>query len=224
MSNKRFFSLLHGQSIRVAPNTRIIPTNAFSDLLEGKEIIEKAKEDAALYRHEVEQECVKIKEQAEKKGYEEGFQKWAEHIKRFQEEISSVRNEYTKVLATVALKATQKIVGKAFEMDEKLVLNIVSNALKPVLQHKKITIYVNKADLESLENSRDQLKEQFEAIEALSIRERDDVSTGGCIIETEGGIINAQLDNQWNVLEKAFSQLLSEENLKSTTQTVTENH
>lgn len=80
--------------------------------------------------------------------------------------------------------------------------------MKSVAQHKKVTIYVNKADLENMEAHRNQIKELFENLESLSIRPRDDVTTGGCVIETEAGIINAQLENQWVVLERAFTSLM----------------
>ena len=46
----------------------------------------------------------------------------------------------------------------------------------------------------------------FEQINILSIQEKGDISPGGCIIETETGIINASIENQWNALELAFKR------------------
>jgi type III secretion protein L len=67
---------------------------------------------------------------------------------------------------------------------------------------------VNRKDLSILEANRPKLREIFESLESLAIRERADISSGSCIIETEGGIINALLENQWRVLEKAFENML----------------
>ncbi|MEC7838966.1 MAG: HrpE/YscL family type III secretion apparatus protein [Chlamydiota bacterium] len=205
---KKFFSLIHGDDVQVAPGTKVIPSKEYDTMLDAKGVVEKVQKDAVLFKEEVAIECEKLKEQAQKDGYEAGFQEWAEHIEKFQNEINALRKEYSKLLAPVALKATQKIVGKAFEMSDDLIYNIVNNALKPVLQHKKVTIYVNKDDLEALERNREKLRNVFESIETLSIREREDITQGGCVIETEGGIINARLENQWAVLERAFEQLL----------------
>jgi type III secretion protein L len=51
----------------------------------------------------------------------------------------------------------------------------------------------------------------------LSLRDRSDIQPGGCIIETEGGIINAQLENQWRVLENALGILLKKKEPQTTT-------
>lgn len=223
MTNK-FFSLIHGDEIHLASDKKVIPAKELQTLLKAKDVLKKVDEDAIKYREEVTKECELLKEQAQKEGYEAGFQEWANHILLFQKEINSIRQEYLKMLAPVALKATQKIVGKAFDLSNDLIYQIVENALKPVMQHKKITIYVNRDDVQFLEERREDLKLIFESIEALSIRERDDITKGGCVIETEGGIINARLENQWAVLEKAFEKLfLDTEQVQATQKEVTEN-
>jgi type III secretion protein L len=79
--------------------------------------------------------------------------------------------------------------------------------LKAVAQHKQIVIYVNRQDLAALEAARPRLKDLFEQLEVLSLRERADIQTGGCVIETEGGIINAQIENRWRILENAFEAM-----------------
>lgn len=81
-------------------------------------------------------------------------------------------------------------------------------SLKPVVQHHKITIYVNKKDLTLIEENKSSIKEILEQVESLSIQERSDIEVGGCVIETEAGIINAQLENQWRALERAFKSFM----------------
>lgn len=206
--SKKLFSLIHGENLHLSTTKKVIPAKEFSKMLEGKQVIDSVKEDAELYRQEVVKECEKLKEQAKKEGYEEGFVSWAKEVKNLQQEIQSIRKEYAKMLAPIALKAAQKVVGKALQMSDTLIFDIVSNALKPVTQHKKIVIYVNKGDLRVLEEHREELKALFEEVEVLSLRERDDITSGGCVIETEAGIINARLENQWALLERAFEALL----------------
>jgi type III secretion protein L len=46
-------------------------------------------------------------------------------------------------------------------------------------------------------------------LEVFQIQERNDIQPGGAVIETEGGIINAQISNQLQVLERAFKKLFS---------------
>lgn len=204
--SKKFFTLIHGDNIHVAPKKKIIPAEDFSQLLSAEHMLEQVKKDADKYVQETVQECEKMKEAAQKEGFEEGFKQWGELIAKLELEISNVRKEIEKVIVPVALKAAKKIVGREIEVSSAIV-DIVSNNLKAVSQHKKIKIYVNKSDLEVLEAQKGQLKQIFEGLESLSVIERNDIKPGGCVIETEGGIINAQLENQWRILEQAFESL-----------------
>lgn|GEM_PF-257646 len=209
--NKQFFSFIHGGSIHIAPKHKSIPADQFSSLLEAKQILDKAKEDAEKYKLEVSIECEQLKEAAENIGFTLGFQSWVEHIEKLESEIVKVRKDSQKMIVPIALKAAKKIVGREIELSEETIVDIVLNYLKAVTTHKKITIYVSKKDLNVLEKNRTRLKSVFESLETLSIREKADIEQGGCIIETEGGIINAKLKNQWEVMEKAFQTLMKDQ-------------
>jgi len=206
--SKKLFSLIVDDTKKISTKQRIIPSDEVAQLLDAQEVLAKVKSNAENYKLEIAKECEKLKEAAQAAGFAEGYQTWAEHIAKFEEEIIAVRRELEKVLVPVAIKAAKKILGREIELSDDAIVDIVSNSLKSVSQHKKITIYVNKKDLEPLEKSRSRLKELFESLEVLSLRERSDVVRGGCIIETEAGIINAQLDNQWSALERAFASLM----------------
>lgn len=208
MSNKKFFSLIHGDSVHIAPKTRVIPASEFSTLQNAEEVLTCIKKDAELYKKEVIAEVEKLKEQAQREGYEAGFKEWIEKIALLETEIVQTRQDLEKKIIPVALKAAKKIVNKEIELSESTIVDIVSANLKAVAQHKRVTIYVNKKDFETLEANRPKIKELFENLEVLSIRERADINQGGCVIETEGGIINAQLENRWQVLETAFEKFM----------------
>lgn len=205
--NKKLFSLIYGDEIETAPKTKVVPAEDFSILLEASQVFEHIKEDAEKYRHEVATECEQYKEKGFKEGYDEGFKMWAEHLVKLEEEIERVHAETQKIIIPAALKAAKKIVARELELSEDVIVDIVSATLKTVSQHKKVTIYVSKKDLELVEKNRPKLREIFESLEALSIRERDDITPGGCVVETEIGIINAQLEHRWNIMEKAFETM-----------------
>lgn len=207
MSNKKFFSLIYGDQIVLAPETKIIPAGSLSTLMESEDLIKEIHKDATKYKEEVAKESEKIKEQAFQEGYEEGFKMWAEQLLKLEEEIDKVHGEVQAMALPVALRAAKKIVGRELELHPEAIIDIVIENIKAVSQHKKITIYVNRKDLDLVEKNRSQLKQMFEVLESFSIRERSDVKPGGCIIETEMGIINAQLEHRWTVLEKVFEKL-----------------
>lgn len=199
----------------MAPKTRIIPAKELSSLLNASEILNHIKADVEKHHLEIAKESEKVKEHARQEGFEEGFKEWAEHIARLEQEIVNVRQDLEKTVLSIALRAAKKIVGREIELSEKTIIDIVSVSLKAVSQHKKIIIYVNKKDLEILEKYKTQLKELFEHLESLSIREKKEIEPGDCIIETEGGIINARMENKWKVLEEAFQTLMRKRELQN---------
>ncbi|MBS4167879.1 HrpE/YscL family type III secretion apparatus protein [Parachlamydia sp. AcF125] len=208
MSTKKFLSLIYGKdAIHLAPNAKVIPADVFSKIVDAQEMLARVKEDAERYRKEVITECEKLKEIAQKEGFEAGFKHWAEHIADLEKEIKEVRAEFEKIVLPVALKAAKKIVGKELEVSKSAILDIVTSTLKAVAQHKKIAIFVNKEELEVLNENRQKIKEVFENLETLSLGAREDIAPGGCIIETERGIINAQIENRWKLLEGVFESI-----------------
>lgn len=48
----------------------------------------------------------------------------------------------------------------------------------------------------------------MDQVESFTILDRADITPGGCIIETESGIINASFENQWRALEMAFERYM----------------
>lgn len=214
--SKKFFTLIFGDRIHVAPKTKVIPAAELTLLQDASQVLEHVQEDAKKYRIQVADENENLKENAFKEGYEEGFKQWAELLANFEKQIETLQKEMQQAIIPVALKAAKKIVGKEIELSQDVIVDIVASNLKAVAQHKRITIYVNKKELEALEKNKPKLRDFFEHLESFSIREREDVAPGGCIIETEVGIINAQMEHRWKVLEKAFEALMktSSENLK----------
>ena len=198
------FTLIEKDEIHLSPETKVIPAQEFSQLVNATQIIAKTKEEETAFRISVAKECETLKELAAAAGFEEGLKRWNEQIELLESEIKKVRQEMENAIVPLALTAVKKIINKELETKPGTIADIVSTALKTVLHHRKISIYVNQNDLEYVEAQRQRLKSLFEHLESLSITARDDVEPGGCIIETEAGIINAKLENQFFALEAAF--------------------
>ncbi len=203
----KFLSLLSGKTVNIAPGLKVVPKDEFSRLVSASEVLEEVKEEAIEYRKEVAKKGEELKEQSKKKGFSEGLEKWTDQVKFLEQEIRKVRAEMEKLIASVALKSAKKILGREIELNKETIVDIVSNSLKPVSQHKKVVLYVNKSDLEILEKNKTDLKQVLEQVESFSIQPRGDITPHGVIIETESGIINAQIENLWQKLEIALQSL-----------------
>jgi type III secretion protein L len=207
VSKTKYFTLISGAELHKGGPEKIIAAEDYSELMNSKELLVRIQEEAEEYRKQVIAECEVLKSESVKEGFEQGYKEWVEQIAKLEDEITKVREETQKLIMPIALKAARKIVAAEITLEPKSILNIVMQTLKSVAQHKKIVLYVNKADFDVLDANKGKIKELFESLESLSLRERDDVEQGGLIVETEAGIINAQIKDRWINLEAAFNAL-----------------
>ena len=206
----KLFSFINDKKVHLAP-TKIIKAEEFETLLTARSLLEQTKKDAIEYKKKVVKECELLKEQAQKEGFQQGLKEWARQIAYLEEEIKNTHDQVEKSMVSAVLLAAKKIVGREIEQNEKTIVDIISNSLKSVSEHKIITLYVSKEDLEVIEKNKKELEKMFGRLESLSIQEREDIKPRGCIIETEVGIVNAQNDEKWRALENAFQSLMNKE-------------
>nr|CRI42949.1 Type III secretion apparatus protein, HrpE/YscL family [Chlamydia pneumoniae] len=207
----KFFSLIFKDD-DVSPNKKVLSPEAFSAFLDAKELLEKTKADSEAYVAETEQKCVQIRQEAKDQGFKEGSESWSKQIAFLEEETKNLRIRVREALVPLAIASVRKIIGKELELHPETIVSIISQALKELTQNKHIIISVNPKDLPLVEKSRPELKNIVEYADSLILTAKPDVTPGGCIIETEAGIINAQLDVQLDALEKAFSTILKAKN------------
>ncbi|MEK7339360.1 MAG: FliH/SctL family protein [Candidatus Rhabdochlamydia sp.] len=204
----KFLTFIQQSEIHPASAEKVIPAKDFSILLETKLLIEHAQEDIVLYKQKVEKECKKLRAQAKQQGFDEGLEQFGTYITDLEKKMLFWYSELQKKVLPLALQAAKKIVSQQLSLDPETIVRIVSETLKSVKQSPDITIYVNKLDKEILEANKPTLKKNLEQVKTFTIQERDDIEQGGCVIETDSGIINAKIDKLWESLEHAFQKYM----------------
>ena len=204
----KLFSLIKTGEIRLSPGQKIVPSAEFEEAKDAGEILKTVKAEAIAFKKETALEAEAVKERAFQEGFQEGLKNLNAHILTLDQELKKIREEVHKKILPLALKAARKIIGEELKLHPDRIVDIVMTALKPVAQHRKIIIYANRSDLAALEEAKPKLKKLFEHLESFSLQERSDIEPGGCMIETEAGIINAQLESQWRALETAFASFM----------------
>lgn len=204
----KFFQLIYSGEIRQGTEDKVIPGEELSELLKATDVLKKARDDVKTYLENNKEECKRLLAQAEEAGFNKGLAEFNKQILLYQQRIKEMEHELQKVILPLALKAAKKIVGRELELKPETIVDIVRQTLKPVTQSHHIKIIVSKQDREVLEKKKNELKEILEHAQTFIIEEREDITPGGCIIETEAGIINASLENQWRALESAFEAFM----------------
>lgn len=204
----KYFSLIYSGEIHTAPEHKIIPSEEFSSLLDASEVLQQAKQDVKDYLEQNKQACAELLEQSKEAGFNQGLTEFNKQILHYEEKVKEMEHKLQKAVLPLALKAAKKIVGRELDTNPETIVDIVRQTLKPVTQSHYIRILVAKQDKDALENSKESLKKILEHVTTFKIEARDDITPGGCIIETEAGIINASLENQWRAIEAAFEAFM----------------
>ena len=113
-----------------------------------------------------------------------------------------VWREAEKDLLRLAVRLAEKIVGREIEKDDQTIIEIVSTALQNARQQEKLTVRVNPKDLPTIEKK----AENFASgrIRFIDFVADPRIESSGCLIESEVGTIDARLETQLRVLERAL--------------------
>ncbi len=204
----KFLTLISGKSVKLAPGVKRIPKEEFSELLDAVALQEKIKEEEKVLREQMKKGSEAAFKEAEEKGFEKGLKEWTEQIKHLEDASTKAKSELQKFLVQIVMATAKKVVGRELEQNPNTLADIVMKNLRAVSSHRKITIFVNKADLTVLEQNREALKKVFDEVDSFNIQARDDIQGGGAVIETEAGIIDARSEKIWDALETALDELI----------------
>lgn len=202
----RLLTLIDQTEVHPASAKKVIQAEDFSTLLSASELLEKTQAEAIAFQEQTEKEAEDLKKKGYEDGYQEGLTQFNEHILALKQEIKRLRHEMNQLILPLALKAAKKIVAGELQTHPETIVNIVLQALAPVMHDRNIIIYVSKADKDLLEAEKPRLKEKLDQLETLNIEIRDDISPGGCMIKAKSGLINATIENQWRAVESAFDR------------------
>ena len=181
-----------------------ITREAHEASLEAKDILAKAQEQAARLLEDAQREKETVLAESTARGYAAGLDQWndalAEAWKRRDDFLSRHEAELVKLAVAIA----KKIIGYRVEVDAGTVLQTVKEALKSVRSERRVTIKVNPSDEAALREQVGSLKMLGSEVGEFVIVGNPSIEVGGCIVESELGIIDAQIGTQLTSIEKAL--------------------
>ena len=170
---------------------------------EARRIIEEAEREAEALRERAEAAALELREAAYREGLEAALAELNEHLLDARERRDNALAGAERDLLRLAVKLAEKIIGCEIAQDEATLAEIVASALRNARQHEMLTVRVNPADMPAVQARRERLDPTGRA-RFLDLVADPRVAHGGCVIESESGTIDAQLDVQLGVLERAL--------------------
>ena len=170
---------------------------------EAHEILHEAHTTAAEIINSAEQIAENIRHESYVQGREQCESEMVENILAIKEERARNLANLEQEILHLAVKIAEKIIGEEIKADEKTRGEIVLNAIRHARQQEMLTVRVNAADVSLLENMREKI-DSFGRAKYIDFVPDQAVKQGGCIIESASGTIDARLETQLKILEKAL--------------------
>lgn len=165
------------------------------------------------------EEANSIREQAVVEGHKLGIEKAQADIQKLNKAIQgffAYKEEMFSYIAPhileISVEIAKKIINKEIEQDKTALLSLIKSALGDTLKtDNRITVRVKPQDAVAV---RENLPEFLSAdsIEAkIKVIPDDKIISGGAIIITGNGIIDATIDTGLSILEQAFKNIQKQE-------------
>ncbi|NMB00019.1 MAG: hypothetical protein GX971_00645 [Firmicutes bacterium] len=197
------------------------------------EILAEAEEMARNRMQEVEQELESLRLKAKESGFSEGYHEGYEEglargrdqareeavdllatLEKFVEEAVKVRATNLAALEDDFLKLSlllaDKIVRKTVENDISWLQPIIKDALTSLGQVDEVVVLLSPLDYALLQEHEDDL--QIATRTKLTFDQDQTITQGGCLIESESGLIDARLESRLGKLAHHLLEVLYYEN------------
>jgi type III secretion protein L len=170
---------------------------------EARRILTEARNEAEAIVENAEKTARELREAAYQEGHEASLLELHQLLIETRQRRDMALVEVEQDVLRLAVKIAEKIIGREVERDETALADMVSTALRNARQHETLVVRVNPHDLATIQKHRDRLDPGARA-RFLDIVADPRVASGGCVIESESGTVDAQLETQLHVMERAL--------------------
>lgn len=159
------------------------------------------------------------KEQAYKDGFEDGKQMGLatglEESKKVAEGfnglIASVRNQQAEIYrqaeegaVDLAIAIARKIIGAKADSDPSLIVDAAKKAVRLLLDKSSIVVKIAPEQEEFVSQNLDKFYAMDDRIQKVEIEADRRVQPGGCVLETDSGIVDTRIEVELQSIEKAL--------------------
>ena len=157
-------------------------------------------------------EAENIKKAAFEEGYRNGLNKASEDIEKFKASLKDFMGAKEEVFEYIApdilemsVTIAKKVIKKEVESDPQVLINTIIDVLKTVSKNEpKINIRVQPQAAAFIKDSLPEISYQYGIDSKINIISDPSIEEGGCIFQTNNGIVDASIDTQLEIIKKAL--------------------
>ena len=158
------------------------------------------------------EESENIKKSAFEEGYRLGVEKANADIEKFRAELSNFMNARKDVFEYIApdileisVDIAKTIIKKELESDPQVLINTIVDVLRTVSKNEpKIVIRVRPQSVQFIKDTIPNITYQYGIDSKINIVSDPSIEEGGCVLQTNNGIVDASIDTQLEIIKKSF--------------------
>lgn len=166
---------------------------------EARAIKEKAR---ALYL-QIEEKSEEARQAGFAQGREEGLQSVTEMQARLKLDHEKALHELEKDALGLVYEIAEKVIGDALKSSDDAILGMIRETLKEAMGND-LVVLLNPVDYNTVRDKQPALVAAIQGTQTLLLKSSEAIRPGGCVIESELGTIEAQLDLQLAAIKKAL--------------------
>lgn len=156
-------------------------------------------------------------ERGHAEGYRKGTEKKVEELAALAEALKKLLLEVENIRCSIlergearvlklVIAVARKVIRQEVATDRDVILSVLREAVKNVLDRDRIKIRLNPLDRERMSKLTPALIAGFEGIRSIALEADEAIGPGGAVIETAFGEIDATIEQQLEEILKAFLQ------------------
>jgi flagellar assembly protein FliH len=184
-------------------------------ILSAVSSLDEVKTEAAQIVAESRKKAAAFKKAAEEEGREAGLREGKKEVAGRMEEALGALNQAVKQrkkiikdaeheILRLSIKVAEQIIRSEVSLHRDVCLNIVAEAIGRVSDREQIILKVSREDLEQVKRYKDRIAGLIDGVKNFSILEDPAVETGGCVIETNLGYVDARIATKLSVMQDAL--------------------
>jgi flagellar biosynthesis/type III secretory pathway protein FliH len=118
------------------------------------------------------------------------------YIKQMEDTKKTMINNLEHILLRFCMELTKKIISCELATNKEIITATIKRALAMIADRENIVIRVSPGDMETASGDKDFLSTVTERLENVRIEEDARIGKGGCIIESNSGLVDARLGVQ----------------------------
>lgn len=158
------------------------------------------------------EEADNIKETAAKEGYRSGIEQAESDIIALREKIAdfiSAKKEVFEYIAPdileISVDIAKKIIKKEVEQNPEVILESILDVMKTLSKEEpRITVKLNPLQVDLVKTELPEYVSSMGIEAKINVVADESISEGGCIINTNNGIVDASLDTQLEIIKEAL--------------------